>query len=53
MKLTAVTIQVKGHSLSFFINLPVDEEGKVRVDLNKALVSLGINVPRGTTISWG
>lgn len=53
MKLTAVTISIKGRSQSFFIPLPVNEAGKVQMDLRTILAILGINVPRGTTISIG
>lgn len=50
-KLTLVSIVVQRRRISAFVNLVPDENGKVRCDQEQLISQLGIDIPRGTTIS--
>ena len=48
-KLTMVSIYARGVQKTYFVHLPVSEDGKVRIDYNKFTAGL----ERGETFSVG
>lgn len=51
MKLTLVSVTFRGKRYSYFAVLPVDADGHVRVDYEKVIDNLPVDVPRGSTVT--
>jgi hypothetical protein len=54
-RLTAVTVYTRGHNHTFFLSLPIDPDGKVRIDSDtyKYLIRKATNNRRGQTVCLG
>ena len=52
-KLTLVSVWFRGRRFSCFVNLPVDFDGKIRIDPNQIIRLSGFPIENGQTYSLG